>query len=282
MATADHQFTKFSPLPIQELKTLQRAGLFLFRRQLKADALFSTQSNFLYYSRKMPTNQGGSATPAVIGFSEQNISSRSLSELARNITSFKWSRPLPTFMATSSRGSVPHLTPDKFHQHSNIPSVHIGLEDFITSPVQDSAILSIETTLQRYLAYPESTTLVLSARRANPVPINASWDERIEINTIDGHKPLLVESFVKAVDQLHLRDKDIVISIPDVTETPGIKRLTKMVQRTQRWLNLLLESNVPTLSSPISDYSLGVKYMRQYHRFLHHEHLHYLMIIWTF
>src|SRR5208282_921214 len=100
-------------------------------------------------------------------------------------TSFKWSRPLPTFMATSSRGSIPHLTPDKIHQHSNIPSVHVGLEDFITSSVQDSPILSIETTLQRYLAYPQSTSLVLSARRANPVPINASWDDRIEINTID-------------------------------------------------------------------------------------------------
>jgi queuine tRNA-ribosyltransferase accessory subunit len=200
----------------------------------------------------MSTNHGGSTTPDVDGSIVETVkatsnTTRSLSELARNITSFKWSRPLPEFMATSSRGSIPHLTPDKIYQHSNIPSVHIGLEDFITSPVQGSPILSIETTLQRYLAYPESMSLVLSARRANPVPINASWDDRIEIITIDGHKPFPVETFINAVHQLHLRENDIVISIPDITETPGVKRLTKMVQRTQRWLNLLLESNVSPL-----------------------------------
>ena len=200
----------------------------------------------------MSRNHAAPTTSAVNGFTEQNVtastsntSSRSLSELARSITSFKWSRPLPTFVATSSRGSIPHLTPDNIHQRSRIPFVHVGLEDFITSPVQDSPILSIESTLHRYLAYPESTSLVLSARRANPVPINASWEDVIEINTIDGHKPLPVETFIKAVHQLRLRENDIVISIPDVTETPGVKRLTKMVQRTQNWLNLLLESNVP-------------------------------------
>lgn len=234
----------------------------------------------------MSTNHGGFPTPVVNGSTDENVTAtsnttRSLSELARNKTSFKWSRTLPTFMAASSRGSIPHLTPDKIDQHSNIRSVHIGLEDFITSPVQDSPILSIETTLQQYLAYPESTSLVLSARRANPVPINSSWDDRIEITTIDGHKPLPIETFIKAVHQLHLRESDTAVSVPDVTEAPGVKRLTKMVQRTQRWLNLLLESNV-TLSPTVSDYSLSVKYMRQYHQFPHHERLHYLMIIWTF
>jgi queuine tRNA-ribosyltransferase accessory subunit len=170
--------------------------------------------------------------------------SRSLSDLARSKTAFQWLRPLPTFLATSSRGSIPHLTPDNIHRHTNIPSIYIGLEDFITSPVNNSPILSIGTNLQQYLAYPEELVLVLSARRPNPVPINSSWDNKIEINTIDGHTPLPVDNFIDAVHNLHLRQKDIVISVPDVTESPGIKRLTKMVQRTQRWLDMLIKTNV--------------------------------------
>lgn len=169
---------------------------------------------------------------------------RTLSELARKRKAFSWSRPLPTYIATSSRGSIPHLTPDNLHQHTNIPYVHIGFEDFATSQVHTSPILSIEQTLQQYLAYPENMTLILSARRANPVPINASWDNKIEINTIDGHNLLLIETFIDAVQKLRLRQHDIVISIPDVTEAPGVKRLAKMVERTRRWLDLLLQSNV--------------------------------------
>jgi queuine tRNA-ribosyltransferase accessory subunit len=170
---------------------------------------------------------------------------RTLAELARQKKTFSWSRQLPTYIATSSRGSIPHLTPDNLYQQTNIPSVHIGFEDFATSPVHTSPILSIEQTLQQYLAYPENMTLILSARRANPVPINASWDNKIEINTVDGHNPLPIETFIDAVHKLHLRQQDIVISIPDVTEAPGVKRLAKMVERTRRWLDLLLQSNVP-------------------------------------
>ena len=122
--------------------------------------------------------------------------------------------------------------------------VYVGLEDFINSPAQDSPIFSIGMPLQKYLAYPERTTMVFSARRANPVPINASWNDKIEIQTVDGRNPLPIELFVKAVHQLQLREQDIIISVPDVTETPGTKRLTKMVERTQNWLEMLLETKV--------------------------------------
>jgi hypothetical protein len=90
--------------------------------------------------------------------------------------------------------------------------------------------------------------MVLGARRANPVPINASWDNKIEVQTVDGRNPLDVEVFIRGVKKLGLRDEDVVISIPDVTEAPGVKRLSKMVERTQRWLNLLLQS---TACSPL-------------------------------
>ena len=201
----------------------------------------------------MSSSQSQSAAHGINDSVEQDISltkhssSNSLFELAGKATSFKWSRPLPIFTATSSRGSIPHLTPDNIRQHARIPSVHIGLEDFITSHVKTSPILSIEPTLQQYLVYPENTTLILSARRANPVPINASWDNRIEVNTVDGRSTLDIETFVNAVHKVHLRQNDVVISIPDVTEAPGVKRLAKMVERTRRWLTMLLQSNVFSL-----------------------------------
>jgi len=170
----------------------------------------------------------------------------SLSEIARSATGkFKWRRPLPCFTATSSRGSIPHLTPDNLALQTDISSVHIGLEDFITPPARESAIFGIPVPLHAYLVYPSSMTMVLGARRANPVPINASWDNKIEVQTVDGRNPLDVEVFVEAVaGKLGLRAEDTVISVVDATEAPGVKRLAKMVERTQRWLKLLLQSEV--------------------------------------
>jgi len=168
----------------------------------------------------------------------------SLAEVARSKTSFTWRRPFPTYIATSSRGSVPHLTSDNIRSHTKIGSVHVGLEDFLNGRVANSPILGIEIPLQKYLAYPESTEIILSARRANPVPINSSWDDKIEIQTVDGRNPLPVDVFFKAVKQMKLRSSDTVVSIPDFTEQPGAKRLMKMVERTQRWLNSLLKCEV--------------------------------------
>lgn len=233
------------------VKTVSRAGLSLFRRRFRASISISPCFNILVHSRTMSLDQNPSATPdendsfvAKVANSSVTGASRSLSELARRKTAFEWRRPLPRFMATSSRGSIPHLTPDNLHSHTRIPFVHIGLEDFLNSPPQSSPILSIETGLQRYLAYPENTTMVLSARRANPFPINASWDDKIEIYTVKGRYPLPVETFINAVHRVNLRDGDIVVSIPDATEAPGTKRIAKMVERTQRWLTMLLHSNV--------------------------------------
>ena len=181
----------------------------------------------------------GQLTPATT-----DGASRSLTEVARSIEAFQWNRPLPSYVAPTSRGSIPHLTPDNLHSHTKIPSVHIGLEDFITPPPSNSALLQIPTTLQQYLAYPDSTQVIFSARKANPVPVNASWDNKIEINTIDGRNSLTIEMFVDAVKKVKLRDRDVVVSIPDSTESPGVKRLAKMVSRTEKWLEVLLSSNV--------------------------------------
>jgi len=93
-------------------------------------------------------------------------------------------------------------------------------------------------------------SVFFAARRANPLPINASWDDRVEINTIDGRTTLLIDTFVRAVRQTKLRAEDVVIGVPDVTETPGVKRLAKMVQRTQKWLASLLEQNVTPPTNP--------------------------------
>ena len=192
----------------------------------------------------MSTTQTEIATEDRNGAQQPSSSRPSLAEIARIKSSFTWTRPFPSYVASSSRGSIPHLTPDNILLHTNIDSVHVGLEDFITFPPQNSAIFSIQTPLQRYLAYPDKTSIVYSARRANPVPVNSSWDNKIEIQTVDGRNPLPVEVFLNSVQQLQLRQQDIVISVSDFTESPGVKRLTKMVERAKRWLSVLLESKV--------------------------------------
>jgi hypothetical protein len=230
----------------EELKTLQRTVvLSLAGRQTTAASTFilnptpwlNQASNMSMSSLSTPTSTN---TPDGIRASV----STTLSDLARSKKSFQWTRPLPTYVVPSSRGSIPHLTPDNLHLHTNIPYAHIGLEDFITPPASNSPILGIQTSLHKYLAYPESTTVVFAARRANPVPINSSWNDKIEINTVDGRNSLPIEVFINAIQQVKLRQQDIVISIPDTTESPGVKRLGKMVDRTQRWLDMLLNTNV--------------------------------------
>jgi len=183
------------------------------------------------------------------GATSVGIDSTSLTDVALSRSSFKWPprRPFPTYIATTSRGSIPHLTPDNIQSYTAIQSVHVGLEDFIMSPAAKSPILSIQPQIQQFLGLPEHISVFFAARRANPLPINASWDDRVEINTIDGRTTLLIETFVTAVRQAKLRGEDVVVAVPDVTETPGVKRLAKMVQRTQKWLASLLEQNVPGL-----------------------------------
>lgn len=272
---------------------MERNILSLLRRRLTEKAVFSPSGAFTYQHRKMATVQ--EPPPSQLVLDEQNsvnrnstsnTASRSLTDIARSKSAFKWTRPLPTFIATSSRGSIPHLTPDHIDLHSNISYVHIGLEDFITIPAQKTALLSIPIPLQQYLAYPEKATLVFSARRANPVPINSSWDNKIELNTIQGQTSLPVELFVNTIRQVGLREQDIVISLPDVTETPGVKRMTKMVERTQRWLKMLLNSNVQLTASLFCwtklIYSLVVKFMHRYHRFHQPGDRRCWIITWTF
>jgi queuine tRNA-ribosyltransferase accessory subunit len=155
-----------------------------------------------------------------------------------------WRRPLPAYLATSSRGTIPHLTPDNILLHTKISSIHVGLEDFLTRHAADSPVLGIEIPLQKYLGYPDSSEIMLSARRTNPVPIHASWSDKIDIQTVDGRSSLTIDAFTRVIRQMKLRKNDTVISIPDFTEQPGIKRLAKMVERTQLWLSTLLKSEV--------------------------------------
>jgi Queuine tRNA-ribosyltransferase len=188
----------------------------------------------------MPKNSESPATSS----QKTNLTGPSLSEIARKKQSLQWTRPLPGYIATASRGSIPHLTFDNIQNHTQISSALVGLEDFIVTPLNQSPILSVEMNLHRYLAFPEDMTVVFSARRANHVPIVSSWEDKIEINTIDGRTPLPVDTFIDAIRRVRLREKDIVISLPDAPEAPGVKRLGKMIERSRRWLSALLESNV--------------------------------------
>jgi hypothetical protein len=241
-------FTFLQFRPFEKLKTIRGTVLSLARRQTTVanSVVLTLYRPLLSQSRRKMSSSNFSSTPTSTGTLDaiRDTNTISLSDLARSKTFLNWTRPLPTFIVPSSRGSVPHLTPDNLHQHTKIPSIHIGLEDFISPPPAKSPIFGIQTSLQKYLAYPDSTTVVFAARRANPVPINSSWNDKIEINTVDGRNTLPVEIFINAIQQVKLRQQDIVIGIPDTTESPGVKRLGKMVERTQGWLEMLLKTQV--------------------------------------
>ncbi|KAK8047011.1 hypothetical protein PG996_015075 [Apiospora saccharicola] len=150
----------------------------------------------------------------------------------------------PTFVGVTSRGAIPHLTPDVISKHTDIRVAYMALEDFTekSSKRKSPAIFSqpedVCRPLHAYTATPSSTYTILAPRRTPAVVApNGNGPKHISVLTSTGFERLTCENYCTAIKQIM---PDIVVAPADLTfssATPGAKRQVFMVQRTQEWLD---------------------------------------------
>ncbi|EPE09410.1 trna-guanine transglycosylase family protein [Ophiostoma piceae UAMH 11346] len=182
----------------------------------------------------------------------------------------------PAFIAVTSRGVVPHVTPDNAVRTNLINGAYCALEDYIENiplkpgrrppvfntplpPAASSASPSSPTAyskLRTFTALPSSAITLLAPRRhpaaASHLP---NGPHHISIVTSTGFQQLTVDRFNDAVDTLR---PDIVVPLADLTygggasahtgfnnadanpttvKYPSAKRALRMAERTEDWMD---------------------------------------------
>ncbi|KAK3903089.1 tRNA-guanine(15) transglycosylase-like protein [Staphylotrichum tortipilum] len=167
--------------------------------------------------------------------------------------------PTPNFIALTSRGTVPHVTPDNVRKHLETKGAYVALEDFIERPLQNqkrsppifqtplttpppptSSTSPTTTThpsrLHAFAALPQPVITILAPRRVNAVPSPAgNTNAAVSIFTSTGFQPLTPKDYLAAVRALQ---PDIAIAPADLTHaatTPPSKRALRMAERTDEW-----------------------------------------------
>ncbi|KAF1730866.1 Queuine tRNA-ribosyltransferase-like protein [Beauveria bassiana] len=123
----------------------------------------------------------------------------------------------PNYTSVASRGAVPHLTPDNMTRHMSPGSTYMALEDSrrsqaVTTPMGNTA---------------KSVTLFTST----------------------GFRSLTIPEYVEATALLR---PDIVVPLADlfhISTTPPSKKLVRMVDRTEEWVDQFLEATAPEPSA---------------------------------
>ncbi|KAH7033593.1 tRNA-guanine(15) transglycosylase-like protein [Microdochium trichocladiopsis] len=177
----------------------------------------------------------------------------------------------PNFIAITSRGSVPHMTPDVVTRHTQLAGAYMALEDFVelsqkrkspalykasavlngglnqtSSPPSETDTSSTSTSskgaLHFYTATPPSQTIVLAARRhpAVTAPMGNGVDY-VSLFTSTGFQKLKVDDYCDAVADVR---PDVAVPLADLTygyaeagnRLANPKRQLRMVERTEDWV----------------------------------------------
>ncbi|KAH6626066.1 tRNA-guanine(15) transglycosylase-like protein [Chaetomium sp. MPI-SDFR-AT-0129] len=162
----------------------------------------------------------------------------------------------PNFIGVTSRGTLPHLTPDNIARHLQTTGAYMALEDFIEKPQHHPKrippVYQTPTTpapspaghvsqptprLHAFTAMPRSVTTVLAARRLPAVPApSGNTNKSISVFTSTGFQAVTTQDYLSAVAAL---SPDIAIPLADLThstDTPSSKRALRMAERTDEWI----------------------------------------------
>ncbi|XXH00832.1 hypothetical protein Hte_007183 [Hypoxylon texense] len=183
----------------------------------------------------------------------------------------------PNFFALSSRGAIPHMTPDVISKHTDLNGSYMALEDFVEKSQKriEPAVFKIDSgerdPLHAYTATPTPQATVLGARRHPAVvaPMGNGKDY-ISVYTSTGFQKLKNKEYCRAIEVLR---PDIAIPLADLTfgyshmrtKLPNPKRQLRMVERTEDWLAELVklrnaEGNGTVIFAPL----LPVSYPTQW------------------
>ncbi|KAH8664394.1 tRNA-guanine(15) transglycosylase-like protein [Xylariales sp. PMI_506] len=158
----------------------------------------------------------------------------------------------PNYVGITSRGAIPHITPDVLMRHTEIPGAYFGLEDFVEKSVKRAspALFSIDangsTRLHAYTAMPSDFVTIMGPRRhpavVAPMGNGASY---VSIFTSTGFQNLDLARYCDAITTVQ---PDIVIPLADLTfgdSTPNAKRQLRMVERTEEWIDAFFKTLSP-------------------------------------
>ncbi|PTB62837.1 tRNA-guanine transglycosylase [Trichoderma citrinoviride] len=164
----------------------------------------------------------------------------------------------PNFFALTSRGAVPHLTPDNLKRHTSLSGVYMALEDFIEKkepPVYQTPGGDASRRLHQFTALPPNHISILGPRRCPAVTTPyGNTPKAITVFTCTGFRSVTVPEYASAVRSLQ---PDIVLPMADLlhtSATPPSKKLVRMTERTEVWLDEFLDR---LGSSPKSPEPLG-------------------------
>ncbi|RDA89991.1 hypothetical protein CP533_2688 [Ophiocordyceps camponoti-saundersi (nom. inval.)] len=149
----------------------------------------------------------------------------------------------PSYAAVTSRGCVPHLTPDNLKKHTSLGAAYMALEDFVErehppiyqTPPGDNG------RLRSFTALPLDRAAILAARRCPPVlaPMGNTKNS-VTLFTSTGFSSVTVAEFAAATQLLR---PDVVIALGDTLQTntsPSAKKQVRMIERTESWLDKFL------------------------------------------
>ncbi|KAI1135634.1 tRNA-guanine transglycosylase [Hypoxylon sp. FL0543] len=187
----------------------------------------------------------------------------------------------PNYIGLTSRGAIPHMTPDILAKHTELSGSYIALEDFTEKSQKrvEPAVFNIEpedkAVLHAYTATPAPVATVLGARRHPAViaPMGNGKDY-VSIFTSTGFQQLKNKEYYRAIERLQ---PDVAIPLADLTfgnsqirnKLPNPKRQLRMVERTEDWLAELIqlrsaEDKSEAASPPIFAPLLPVSYPMQW------------------
>ncbi|KAK7206848.1 hypothetical protein BZA70DRAFT_116211 [Myxozyma melibiosi] len=195
----------------------------------------------------------------------------------------------PNFLLPTSRGSVPHLTPEILRKHVDVPALYIGVEDFIYKAAMKSPLTLSGFKIRDYVSImppldskSPQIPIFLSPRRSNPIPTSQpSTDNTLAVVTSDGFRQFPIQEYFQLVSQI--KDDDTVVIAP--TDLPlmlvpngargsgvavrsstkvGGNRSRKLVVRNEKWSTSMLEKfskDVPVIVPLIPGISFSQQQM---------------------
>ncbi|KAI9827010.1 MAG: hypothetical protein M1826_006489 [Phylliscum demangeonii] len=173
----------------------------------------------------------------------------------------------PHYIGVTSRGAVPHLSPDMMRRHTQLSGVYVALEDCKPIPVSRlaraqevveraprqtppvyrlPASAAVTSPLRGFIALQDDALLVLGPRRVPAVACPAAnQDAAISIYTLVGFRQLATQAYVEACGQLR---PDVVVALGDYVthQASGVRRIEKMGDRTSAWLKQMVEGMMTT------------------------------------
>ncbi|KAG8421816.1 hypothetical protein J3458_003660 [Metarhizium acridum] len=152
-------------------------------------------------------------------------------------------RPMetPSYTAITSRGAIPHLTPDNVTRYTNCGAAYMALEDFVERkepPIYNTPEHDTLRRLHNFTALESDRATILGARRCPAVvtPMG-NGAKAVTLFTSTGFASVNVSQYVAAVKSLQ---PDVVVPLADslhTSSTPASKKLIKMVERTEEWVD---------------------------------------------